>query len=222
MKKLIPLFILGAAFGVVEGSVVVYLRPLLNEGMDFSIRVLQPGMLNEVQMTAVSTEVMREAATLVLLAAAAATAAGSFWYWACYFVFTFAVWDIFYYIWIAIRIGWPASLFDWDILFLIPVMWFAPVIVPLAISLAGIIIALTAVRALDLNGTVRPLPRHWVPVTAALVLWQVSFVNNSSPEMTGFPESYSWGLFWAGMALCLFSAVMIYRDFVLHANIRSS
>ncbi|MFH1062114.1 MAG: hypothetical protein V1747_04420 [Candidatus Omnitrophota bacterium] len=37
-----------------------------------------------------------------------------------YFLTIFAVWDIFYYVWLKLLLGWPRSIFDWDILFLIP------------------------------------------------------------------------------------------------------
>ena len=65
------------------------------------------------------TELGRELATLILLAAMAWLAAKSFNEWLAYFIFGFAVWDIFYYIWLALIIKWPSSLMDWDILFLI-------------------------------------------------------------------------------------------------------
>ncbi len=212
MKKLFPLLILGIAFGIVEGSVVIYMRPLFSPANDFSLILLQPEILNEVQMIALKTEIGREIATLFLLGAAAAIAARSFLYWASYFVFTFAVWDITYYVWLAMRIGWPGSLMDWDILFLVPVMWLAPVIVPCIISLIGILVSMLVIRTLDVCGTVRPRPQHWMPVVLALVLWQVSFVNNTAAGMNQFPESYSWWLFITGIVLVLVATVLFYFD----------
>ncbi len=210
MKKLFPLLILGIAFGIVEGSIVVYLRPLFSPGNDFSLVILQPEMLNSVQMIVLKTEIGREIATLFLLGAAAAIAARSFLHWVSYFVFTFAVWDIFYYVWLAARTGWPDSLTDWDILFLVPVMWLAPVIVPIVISIIGIGVSVLVVRTLDVCGRVIPRPQHWIPVVIALILWQISFVNKTSAGMSRFPESYSWWLFVTGIVLVLGASVLFY------------
>lgn len=215
MKKLIPLFLFGAAFGVIEASVVIYMRPLFNAGGDaFALRVIRPETLSVLQKVILTTELWREVATLVLLAAAAAVAARSLLYWASYFVFSFGVWDIFYYIWLKVRIGWPASLLDWDILFLIPRMWFAPVIVPCIISLMGISMSVLVVRTLDVCRSIRMQFYHWLPVAFAMLLWLVSFLNRSTIGMTAFPVSYSWSLFIIGMVLCVAGTVMFYRDFL--------
>jgi hypothetical protein len=42
------------------------------------------------------------------------------------------LWDIFYYVGLKTLLGWPPSLFTWDVLFLIPVPWSAPVLAPVA------------------------------------------------------------------------------------------
>jgi hypothetical protein len=52
-----------------------------------------------------------------------------------YFLFAFAVWDIFYYVWLKVLLNWPASFLTWDLLFLIPVPWVGPVLAPLIVSL---------------------------------------------------------------------------------------
>ncbi len=215
MKKLVPLLILGIAFGVIEGSVAIYLRPILSSGKaDFAIRVIQPEILTDIQRTVIKTEIDREIATIVLIAAAAAVSAASIMHWFSYFVFTFAVWDIFYYIWMSFRIGWPKSLFDWDILFLIPRMWFAPVIVPVIISCFGIVFSVIALRGLDISKKLDVRFYHLVPVSMALILWLVSFLNKSVKGMTAFPESYSWVLFVLGVICALFGGVVMYWDYV--------
>jgi hypothetical protein len=50
------------------------------------------------------------------------------------FVFAFGLWDIAYYGWLALFNGWPRSPFDWDILFLIPMPWWGPVLAPALIA----------------------------------------------------------------------------------------
>ena len=50
------------------------------------------------------------------------------------FLWTFAVWDIFYYVWLRLTIGWPTSPLNSDLLFLIPVPWTAQVWFPILVS----------------------------------------------------------------------------------------
>ena len=84
------------------------------------------------------TEVCREVATLVMLIAVAFLCGRSGpGRWGC-FMIAFGVWDIFYYIFLKITINWPASVFDWDVLFLIPWPWIAPVLAPVIISVVMI------------------------------------------------------------------------------------
>jgi len=60
-----------------------------------------------------------------------------------FFLWTFAFWDLFYYIYLYILIKWPPTFKTIDVLFLIPVPWIAPVWFPIGISsitIIGIII----------------------------------------------------------------------------------
>jgi hypothetical protein len=59
-----------------------------------------------------------------------------------FFIFCFAVWDIFYYVFLKLLLDWPVSLFTWDILFLIPIPWVGPVIAPCIISITMIMLTL--------------------------------------------------------------------------------
>jgi len=56
------------------------------------------------------------------------------------FLIAFGFWDIFYYVFLNLLIGWPKSLFDIDLFFLIPVPWIGPVITPIVVSILLIII----------------------------------------------------------------------------------
>jgi hypothetical protein len=51
----------------------------------------------------------------------------------------FGVWDIFYYAFLKVMTGWPASLVDWDILFLLPLPWWGPVWSPVSIAVLMIL-----------------------------------------------------------------------------------
>jgi len=52
---------------------------------------------------------------------------------------TFGLWDIFYYIWLRVFIGWPQSILEPDLLFLIPLPWWGPVLSPVLIALLMVI-----------------------------------------------------------------------------------
>src|SRR4051812_8864418 len=85
-----------------------------------------------------ATELAREAATLLLLAAAALAVARTFREWFAAFVLSFGLWALAYYLFLKPLIGWPASPLTWDILFLVPVPWVAPVLAPALV--AGVMI----------------------------------------------------------------------------------
>ena len=54
---------------------------------------------------------------------------------AWYAAVAFGFWDISYYAFLKVLCGWPHSVFDWDILFLMPLPWWGPVLAPVLISL---------------------------------------------------------------------------------------
>lgn len=126
---LVSLF--AVAFAFVESSVVVYLRLLYYpEGFAFP---LKPALMSQMIL-----ELSREFATIVMLAAVGMIAGRSRWRRFSYFMIAFGVWDIFYYVWLKVILNWPSSLFEWDILFLIPVPWIGPVVAPVLVSIVMI------------------------------------------------------------------------------------
>ncbi|MBI2011790.1 hypothetical protein HYS91_03405 [Candidatus Daviesbacteria bacterium] len=146
---ILKVVVFAIAFAFVEASVVVYLRHLL--GASYSeigkgqILLLLPGIaflqpqeaLKIIQDSALlNVEMAREAATLVMLAIVAALVAKDFKKILAFFLFAFGVWDIFYYVFLRLTIGWPTSFSDLDIFFLLPVPWVGPVFVPVLISLS--------------------------------------------------------------------------------------
>ena len=56
-----------------------------------------------------------------------------------FFLWTFAFWDLFYYLSLYILIKWPPTFKTIDVLFLIPVPWIAPVWFPIGVSSVTII-----------------------------------------------------------------------------------
>ena len=81
----------------------------------------------------------REVATIVMLLALAILVGESWLDKIVVFLWTFAFWDLFYYLSLYILIKWPPSLTTIDVLFLIPKPWIAPVWLPVVISSITII-----------------------------------------------------------------------------------
>jgi len=88
------------------------------------------------------TEIFREAATLIMLVGIGIIAGRNSSERFAWFLYSFAVWDIFYYVFLKLLLNWPESFMTWDILFLIPVTWVGPVIAPVIVSITMIAFAL--------------------------------------------------------------------------------
>ncbi len=121
-----------AAFSVamayLEGAIVVYLRRLYYpEGFSFPMKLADPFVAK--------IEVGREIATILMLSAVAALSEKGGIRRFLAFCFAFGVWDIFYYVWLKLFLNWPAGWLDWDVLFLVPVVWLGPWIAPALIAL---------------------------------------------------------------------------------------
>ena len=142
IAKLLLLAIFGIAMAHLEGVVVVYLRKALgmldSESNKESVEKFPRRYLN-IEMT-------REAATIIMLVVIAYLTGGSWIEKGVFFLWTFAFWDLFYYLSLYILIRWPPTLTTIDVLFLIPKPWIAPVWLPVSISgLTILVIALLAI-----------------------------------------------------------------------------
>ena len=126
--------IFSIAMAWVESSTVVYLRTLVNR-----VEPYQRTPLPIIDSFGV-TEIVREAATLIMLVTVGWLAGTSWKSRLGFFMAAFGIWDIFYYLFLKIIVGWPHSLFDWDVLFLIPLPWWGPVLSPILISVVLIIL----------------------------------------------------------------------------------
>jgi hypothetical protein len=136
ITKVFLLAIFGIAMAHLEGVVVVYLRKALgmldSESNKESIEKF-PRRFLKIEMT-------REAATIIMLLVIAYLTGDSWVEKGVFFLWTFAFWDLFYYISLYILIKWPPSFNTIDVLFLIPKPWIAPVWFPIGISTLMILI----------------------------------------------------------------------------------
>jgi hypothetical protein len=134
-RQLVYAAIFAIAFGINEAIVVVYLRGsiglLANTATAAEVLARLPRFF-------VVAEVLREAATIIMLVAVSMLAARAFRERWALFLWMFAFWDIFYYVGLWLIIGWPPSFLEQDVLFLIPIPWVAQVWFPVLVSLLAI------------------------------------------------------------------------------------
>ncbi len=134
--KLSLLAIFGIAMAHFEGVVVVYLRKAL-EMLDSESN---KESVNKFPKRFLYIEMTREAATIVMLVAIALLTGETWLEKGIFFLWTFAFWDLFYYLSLYILIKWPPTFKTIDVLFLIPVPWIAPVWFPIGVSSITILV----------------------------------------------------------------------------------
>jgi hypothetical protein len=203
-RTIFSLILFGIAFGQVEAAVVVYLRtiaaPFRNSaGLPISepmplFRATSLGSLEQL----LYIELAREAATLVMLAAVAWIVAKNFRTWLPAFALAFGVWDLTFYFWLKVMIGWPASLFTWDVLFLLPVPWAAPVAAPSIVALSLVIGGV-----ITLVYPPERVPRlAWVCLLAGMAVLLTSFMWDWRYWIQGgAPRGFPWAVFGVGELL---------------------
>jgi hypothetical protein len=170
---------------------VVYLRGLYYpDGLFFPLRELRSNHL--------VVEIVRETATILMLAAVGMIAGKKSWEKFGYFIFLFGVWDIFYYVWLKVVLEWPTSLLDSDVLFLIPFPWIGPVIAPLLLASLMTLLGPIIVDRLHRGTIFRPGLLSWILSLAATLLLIGSFAADTAVTT---PPPYDFRLLVLGIAL---------------------
>jgi hypothetical protein len=194
-KRFLWLVIFAVAMAYVESAVVVYLREIYYpQGFSFPIVIIPDKMA--------AIEIGREAATLVMLAGVSLLAGADRWERFLCFCVAFGAWDIFYYVWLRLLLGWPPSLLTWDILFLIPLPWIGPVLAPVIISAAMIAGSLWLLE-LKRRGTRLGFSRAlWALACGGGLVVLLSFMLDHEVAFQGAePPPFRWGLFGCGVAM---------------------
>lgn len=192
------LWVFALAFGWIEAAAVVYLREISVREVN-GIGVFQFPLVS-LPAHLVSVEVVREACTLLLLGAVAWLAGRRVADRAGAFLLTFGIWDLTYYGVLRLVLGWPESLTTWDILFLIPLPWVAPVWAPATVAglfvVAGSYLFWTPERPRQYRGkdVAIVFASALAIIASFLVDWRVVLDREIPPR---FPL---W-LFWAGVLL---------------------
>jgi len=220
------LTIFSIAMAFLENAIVIYLRELYYPGgFDFPLAPMEPDIA--------LTEIIREAATMIILICVGIIAGRNFSEKFAYFIYCFAIWDIFYYVFLKLLLNWPDSFMTWDLLFLIPVTWAGPVITPIILSLTMILLAVLVVFFNEKTGNVRISQIEWlILIFGSLVVilsftWDYSkfilqhysiieIFSASSREglfdlaFQYIPRSFNWWLYGLGELIILFGIGVFY------------
>jgi len=160
--------IFAIAMGFLESSVVVYLRAFLYpDGFTFPLAPM-PDLL-------AITELFRESATIIMLIGIGYLAGKNKITRFAWFLYSFAIWDLFYYVFLKIFLHWPASFLTWDILFLIPLYWVGPVIAPVIVSVTMVASAITMILMDNRKPMVKIRWMEWVLLITGSFILILSF-----------------------------------------------
>lgn len=204
-KRLLGVSVYAIAMAFLEAVAVVYIRGLLQITNDHV--ALGPYA---------TVETWREAATLVMLVAVGWLAGkNGLERLACGW-FTFGMWDIWYYVWLKVLIGWPESLLDWDVLFLIPLRWWGPVLAPVLIATLICISSALAVARLERGERLGLTPGRIRVLAVGGLLALYVFMSDSIRALlqgqtdwdTLRPEPFQWPLFLVALALMALPSLM--------------
>lgn len=208
--------------GMFEAAVVIYLREIMYPGgFDFPLAPVHPHLA--------LTEILREASTMVMLICIGLLAGRKFSQRFAWFIYSFAIWDIFYYVFLWLLISWPESLMTWDVLFLIPATWTGPVITPLILTLVMILFAIWILVPAEKNINTRIMPLEWLSLSGGSAVVIIAFVSDymkhmldrftfaemlkiSDPELLTHashyvPGKFPWLIFFAGVTIILLTMV---------------
>ena len=202
------------AMGFFEAAVVIYMRAYLYpQGFTFPLKPMAEVLL--------MVEVFREAATIVMLVCVAVLAAKQKWQRWGYFLIAFAVWDIFYYVFLKICINWPSSFLTWDVLFLIPITWVGSVITPVIIAVMMIFLGYLLVAYNQKEHVPLPKLGKWlllIGMLVCIIAFTIDYVKFLlvQPHLDFnllasqyIPEQFYWSIYFLGVGL-LFTGIITY------------
>lgn len=233
-KKAATLTLLGIAMAFLEAAVVIYLRALYYpNGFSFPLAPIDSSILK--------VEVLREIATIVMLVCVGILSGRDRSEKVAWFIYSFAIWDIFYYVFLKVCLDWPSSLFSWDILFLIPTMWVGPVLAPLILSATMIVLAITILHFSTRIDSTELQRSEWMVLMAGSAVVIVSFCldfwifllshpsqgdvgemftggNASRLASQYIPDRFDWLLFCIGELLLLYAVARLARRYATLAS----
>src|SRR5580765_3638986 len=196
------------AMALVEAASVFYIRSLVDR--------IEPHQADPLPMNGAlgNVELWREAATLVMISTLGVLAGRTWRRRAGYAAIAFGAWDIFYYVFLRLMSGWPKTLLDWDILFLLPLPWWGPVLAPVSIALVMILWGTLATLSSDSATDARwAWPLAGVGIALALAVFMIdawrALPDGREAVLRVLPTRFNWPLF--GVALLLIASPAVHR-----------
>ncbi len=191
------------AMAWVEAASVVYIRALVDRIEPYQA---DPLPLETMSGALGTVELWREAATLVMIATLGVLAGRTWRVRAGYAALAFGAWDIFYYVFLRLISGWPRTLLDWDILFLLPLPWWGPVLAPVSIALVMILWGTLATQSGDgATGARWAWALACVGIVLALAVFTIdtwrALLDGRDAVLQVLPATFNWRLFWVALLL---------------------
>lgn len=199
------------AMAWVESAVVLYLRTMTQR-----LDPLQASPLPPLPRVT-EAELVREVATLLMLGTVGWLAGRDLRSRAGYALLAFGLWDIFYYVFLRPLTSWPRSLLDWDVLFLLPLPWWGPVVAPVSIAVLMGIWGTLVTQLPSERLQPGPPALVWVLTVAGMLLALYVFMADAirvAPQGRQaleqlLPTRFNWWLF--GCAWVLMALPVVYQ-----------
>jgi hypothetical protein len=235
-KKIIWVTLFSIAMGFMETAVVVYLRTIYYpEGFNFPLVPIEPNIA--------LIEFLREITTIIMLVGIGVLTGKNASQKFAYFIYSFAIWDIFYYVFLKLVLNWPESIFTWDILFLVPVPWVGPVLAPCIVSVVMIVFALYIIIFSEKKTDATLHVKDWLLlITGSSIvilsflwdylkyvaehhssnhIWTLSSKQEMFIEIAGYiPSDYNWWIFSIGQSVIIYTLVNYIRRIKNENNIQ--
>ncbi len=223
--KIFWILLFSIAMGYLESAVVIYIRELYYpEGFAFPMKLISEKIM--------ITEFFREAATMLMLVGIAIIAGRSAIERFAYFIMCFGIWDIFYYVFLYLILGWPQNLLTWDVLFFIPVTWIGPVLAPVINSATMIFLAALILFYKRQKGVVKTGKLVWTLLIVGSLVVIISYTMDYSGFMSHkfsiiqqmgwgnteglmeyalsyIPRTFNWWVFFVGLAMHIAAILFI-------------
>lgn len=197
----VVVFAIGMAW--VEAACVYYLRVMTDRIDPYQAPPLPlQGLPGHV-------ELLREGATLIMLMTVGVLAARTWQRRLAYALIAFGSWDVFYYVFLRLISDWPTSPFDWDVLFLLPLPWWGPVLAPVCVALLMIVWGTLETQCAPSTPATAFTRMMSIASVLGIVLALYVFMADSIRSIpqgldatrSVLPTSFDWSLFGAALSL---------------------
>ena len=205
--------VFAVAMAWVEAAVVYYLRTYVDR--------IEPYQANPLPLIGElgPVELARELATLVMHFTIGVLAGRTWRARIGYMAVSFGIWDVFYYVFLKVMCGWPNSLLDWDVLFLLPLPWWGPVLSPMLIALLMIVWGTLASQVERGQQHLFSEGRAWwlsfVGVALALYVFMADAIRVADQGVevirNVLPVRFNWPLFCVALVLMAAPVIQLCR-----------